>query len=99
MVGIQDGYGTAMFKNITSEQLDVEPDRLMERFVRGDDSRSGEGSGLGLSIARDLCALQGGSFDIYIDGDMFTAKVTLPLTPDIEKYRNTDVAQEMNNEE
>lgn len=99
MVGVQDGYGTAMFKNITAEQLDIEPDRLMERFVRGDDSRSGEGSGLGLSIARDLCALQGGSFDIYIDGDMFTAKVTLPLTPDIEKYRNTDVAQEMNNEE
>ncbi len=99
MVGIQDGCGTAMFKNIASEQLNIEPDRLMERFVRGDDSRSGEGSGLGLSIARDLCTLQGGGFDIYIDGDMFTAKVTLPLTPDIEKYRDTDVAQEMNGEE
>ncbi|MBQ3497527.1 MAG: HAMP domain-containing histidine kinase [Clostridia bacterium] len=88
MVGIQEGYGTATFKNISREPLNVSTDQLMERFVRGDFSRSGEGSGLGLSIARDLCSLQGGSFDIYIDGDMFTARVALPLTENIEKYQN-----------
>lgn len=90
MVGVQDGYGVATFKNISREPLNVSTDQLMERFVRGDFSRSGEGSGLGLSIARDLCSLQGGSFDIYIDGDMFTARVALPLTENIEKYLNRE---------
>lgn len=99
MVAVQDGYATAMFKNIASEQLNIDPDRLMERFVRGDASRSGEGSGLGLSIARDLCALQGGSFEIYIDGDMFTAKVALPLSPDIDKYTDADNMQIIQPEE
>ena len=88
MVGVQDGFGTAIFKNISAERIEIPPDQLMERFVRGDTSRSGEGSGLGLSIARDLCALQGGSFDIYIDGDMFTARVALPLTCELEKYKD-----------
>ena len=89
MVSVQDGYGTATFKNISREPLNVSTDQLMERFVRGDFSRSGEGSGLGLSIARDLCSLQGGKFEIYIDGDMFTAKIALPLTENIEKYQNS----------
>ncbi len=46
-------------------------DELMQRFVRGDKSRYTEGSGLGLSIAKSLTELQGGEFDIYIDGDLF----------------------------
>ncbi len=79
MVGVQDGFATATFKNISAEQINVSSEQLMERFVRGDVSRSGEGSGLGLSIARDLCTLQGGKFEIYVDGDMFTSKVSLPL--------------------
>ncbi len=93
MVGVQDGYGIATFKNISREPLNVSTDQLMERFVRGDFSRSGEGSGLGLSIARDLCALQGGKFEIYIDGDMFTAKISLPLTENIEKYQKSQENQ------
>ena len=52
----------------------------MERFVRGDASRSTEGSGLGLSIARSLTELQGGTFTIAVEGDLFKASVELPLT-------------------
>ncbi len=56
-------------KNISKEKLSS--DELMQRFVRGDKSRYTEGSGLGLSIAKSLTELQGGEFDIYIDGDLF----------------------------
>ena len=54
------------------------PERLMERFVRGDESRTTEGSGLGLSIARSLTELQGGIFQLKVDGDLFKACITLP---------------------
>ena len=63
------------FRNISRDVLDVSADALMERFVRGDSSRSSEGSGLGLSIARSLTELMGGSFDISVDGDLFKAQV------------------------
>jgi signal transduction histidine kinase len=66
-------------KNISREPLNMDPDALMERFVRGDESRTTEGSGLGLSIARSLTELQGGIFDLSIDGDLFKAIITLPL--------------------
>ena len=66
-------------KNISREALNVDPDTLMERFVRGDESRTTEGSGLGLSIAQSLTDLQEGSFKIDIDGDLFKATVRLPL--------------------
>ena len=65
-------------KNVSREPLNVPAERLMERFVRGEESRSTEGSGLGLSIARSLTELQGGSFDLAVDGDLFKAIVTLP---------------------
>ncbi len=65
------------FKNISAEPLDISPDELTERFVRGDRSRGTEGSGLGLSIAKSLTELQGGSFDIHIDGDLFKVLITL----------------------
>ena len=65
-------------KNISREPLNVPADRLMERFVRGEESRSTEGSGLGLSIARSLTELQGGTFGLAVDGDLFKAIVTLP---------------------
>ncbi len=64
-------------KNISRERLGISPEELMERFVRGDSSRSTEGSGLGLSIARSLTELMGGSFTLAIDGDLFKAKVCL----------------------
>ena len=65
-------------KNISREPLNVPAERLMERFVRGEESRSTEGSGLGLSIARSLTELQGGTFELAVDGDLFKAIVTLP---------------------
>ena len=65
-------------KNVSRAQLNIAPDELMERFMRGDESRTTEGSGLGLAIARDLIRLQGGRLDIGIDGDLFKATVTLP---------------------
>ena len=65
-------------KNISREPLNVPPERLLERFVRGDESRTTEGSGLGLSIAKSLTELQGGTFQLVVDGDLFKAVVTLP---------------------
>lgn len=58
-------------KNISKDKLNITPDELMQRFVRGDKSRYTEGSGLGLSIAKSLTEMQGGKFDINIDGDLF----------------------------
>lgn len=68
------------FLNISRDALNIPAEELMERFVRGDASRSTEGSGLGLSIARSLTELQGGTFTIAIEGDLFKASVELPLT-------------------
>jgi len=67
-------------KNISRDALNIPPEQLMERFVRGEESRTTEGSGLGLSIARSLTQLQGGMFDISVDGDLFKVTVTLPKT-------------------
>ncbi len=72
------GQVALQVKNISREPLNVPAERLMERFVRGEESRSTEGSGLGLSIARSLTELQGGSFELAVDGDLFKAIVTLP---------------------
>ncbi|MDR1062162.1 MAG: HAMP domain-containing histidine kinase [Clostridiales bacterium] len=65
-------------KNISERPLNVEPSELIERFKRGDDARSGEGSGLGLSIAQSFALSQGGRFALSIDGDLFKASVSLP---------------------
>ena len=70
---------TISFKNVSRDELNISPDELMERFVRGDASRHTEGSGLGLSIARSLVQLQGGRFDLSIDADLFRADITFPL--------------------
>ncbi|MBQ5987821.1 MAG: sensor histidine kinase, partial [Clostridia bacterium] len=69
---------TVSIKNISREPLNISGDELMERFVRGDASRNTEGSGLGLSIAQSLMALQNGSVAIDIDGDLFKLQVTIP---------------------
>lgn len=63
------------FKNIASYEMNMSADDLMERFVRGDESRTTEGSGLGLAIVQSFVALCGGSFEIKIDGDLFKAIV------------------------
>lgn len=65
-------------KNISKDPLNISAEELMERFVRGDKSRSEEGNGLGLSIAKELCSLNGGWLTISIDGDLFKATVRLP---------------------
>ena len=62
---------TIQMKNISKEKLNISTDELMQRFVRGDSARNTEGSGLGLSIATSLTTLQGGTFNIYLDGDLF----------------------------
>ena len=65
-------------KNISKDKLNISSDELMQRFVRGDKSRYTEGSGLGLSIAKSLTELQGGTFDIIIDGDLFKVHIIWP---------------------
>jgi len=67
-----------IFKNISATPLNIEPEELVERFKRGDESRSTEGSGLGLAIAKSLVELQGGTFTIDIDGDLFKVTIALP---------------------
>ena len=66
------------FKNVSREALNVSAEELTERFVRGDPSRSGEGSGLGLSIAQSLTELQHGVFSLTVDGDLFKVELTFP---------------------
>lgn len=65
-------------KNISEEPLNINADELTERFVRGEVSRSTEGSGLGLSIAKSLTDMQGGKFELYLDGDLFRVTITFP---------------------
>lgn len=74
-------FGVFEIKNISKDPLDISPEELTERFVRGDASRgSEEGNGLGLSIAKQLCTLQGGELKLTIDGDLFKATVYLPIS-------------------
>ena len=70
-----DQKAVVTFKNVSRTQLNISPDELMERFVRGDSSRNTEGSGLGLNIAQSLTEILNGSMVLDIDGDLF--KVTL----------------------
>lgn len=65
-------------KNISAQPLNINADELTERFIRGDVSRSTEGSGLGLSIAKNLTEAQNGKFHIYLDGDLFKAIIRFP---------------------
>lgn len=67
------------FKNISSERLNISADELMQRFVRGDKSRTTEGSGLGISISKSLTELQKGRFELIIDGDLFKVELTFSL--------------------
>ncbi len=65
-------------KNISEQPLNISANELTERFIRGDISRSTEGSGLGLSIAQTLTRMQGGRFELYLDGDLFKVTVIFP---------------------
>lgn len=83
-------------KNISAQQLNIRPEELTERFIRGDESRTTEGSGLGLSIAKSLTEIQHGQFNIVLDGDLF--KVIL-LFPEVaaEDRRQISISENMNN--
>ncbi|MBQ7919865.1 MAG: HAMP domain-containing histidine kinase [Lachnospiraceae bacterium] len=70
-----DGYVCASVKNISANPLNIKPEELTERFIRGDISRSTEGSGLGLSIAKNLTELQQGELILHFDGDLFKATI------------------------
>ncbi len=74
-----DGDRTCLaFKNVSRDRLNLSAEELMERFVRGDSARGGEGSGLGLNIAKSLAELQGGTFAVSVDGDLFRVDITFP---------------------
>ena len=80
-VDVKEDGDRAIFtmKNVSEKPLNISPSELTERFVRGDVSRTTEGSGLGLSIAQSLTELQGGVFSLEIDGDLFKVSVIFPL--------------------
>ena len=75
----ENNQGVIVAKNISEIPLEISPEELMQRFVRGSESRTTEGSGLGLSIAEGLVKAQGGSFEIVIDGDLFKVTVEMPM--------------------
>lgn len=88
---IPDGKVRIIMKNTSRDQLNVSSDELMQRFVRGDQSRTTEGSGLGLNIAKSLVELQHGTFDLLIDGDLFKAIIELPeAVHEEEVFTNTE---------
>ncbi|MGL5715802.1 MAG: ATP-binding protein, partial [Paraclostridium sp.] len=58
-------------RNMAADEINFNVDELVERFVRGDKSRNTDGSGLGLAIAKSFVELQGGEFEVSVDGDLF----------------------------
>ena len=81
-------------KNISEQRLNIEAKDLTERFIRGDISRSTEGSGLGLSIAKNLTELQGGKFSIYLDGDLFRVTITFPKLEALPEDMSVGILEE-----
>lgn len=77
-LAVEDGEVRLSVKNISERQMNLRGDDLTERFIRGDASRTTEGSGLGLSIAKSLTEVQDGTFSIHLDGDLFKVIITFP---------------------
>ncbi|MBO4877689.1 MAG: HAMP domain-containing histidine kinase [Ruminococcus sp.] len=92
----QAGYAVFTVKNTASYEMNFTPEEITERFVRGDESRTSEGNGLGLSIAKSFTEACGGKFRVIIDGDMFGAEVSLPL---LEEQASAEEAVSVNGEE
>jgi len=88
---VVDGRVDASIKNISAVQMNIKSDELTERFIRGDSARTTEGSGLGLYIAKSLTRVQGGEFNINVDGDLF--KVLLQFLEYVEKAE-TEIPEE-----
>lgn len=76
----EDGQAVARVKNVAGYEMEFDPAEITERFVRGDPSRTGEGSGLGLSIAKSFTEACGGTLEVRVDADLFCVQVALPLT-------------------
>ena len=74
-----------VLKNISAYEMNFNPNDIAERFVRGDKSRNTDGSGLGLSIAKSFTELQGGDFNIYIDGDLFKVAISFEVISEYEQ--------------
>ena len=81
----EDDLAVFTIKNVSANPLNINADELTERFVRGDVARTTEGSGLGLSIAKSLTELQNGSFNLYIDGDLFKAQISFQIKKPVKK--------------
>ncbi len=81
----QENQAIVILRNSSEQRVEINPEELTERFVRGEESRSSDGSGLGLSIAKSLLELHGGSITISTEADLFRVKVTLPLAQDKEE--------------
>ena len=75
---VEEDWVTLSIKNISQNALNIQADELTERFIRGDVSRSTEGSGLGLSIAKSLTELQGGTFLLELKENRFIVRLTFP---------------------
>lgn len=78
-ITLEDDWALISFKNMSQYELNITEAELMERFKRGDESRTGQGSGLGLSITKSLIENQHGKFEIMIDGDLFKSMIYLPI--------------------
>ncbi len=92
----ENGRVRLEIKNISRAPLNIKVSELMERFVRGDQSRTTEGSGLGLSIAQDLVQMQDGEFRIYLDGDLFKVVIEFPeyVNPVVVNMQEAEVSEE-----
>ena len=82
---VVDRKAVFSLKNVSEQPLNIHADELTERFIRGDVARSTEGSGLGLSIAKSLTQLQGGTFELYLDGDLFKVIIVFDVKEEARK--------------
>ena len=89
-----DGFAYIKIKNVSAIRPRFQGDELTERFIRGDESRSGEGSGLGLFIAKSLTQAQGGTFKVIVDGDLFVTDISIPEFSSELEEKSTNRSEE-----
>lgn len=76
----EQGEAAVTIKNTANYEMNFTSEEILQRFVRGDQARSEEGSGLGLSIAESFTRVCGGDFKVEIDGDLFKVRMSFNLT-------------------